>query len=112
MNSLKNATFAALLVLFTLGLSIIALGWNATEDTLLTREDAISLCIRGTASGEYPLLRFPTCLRVMTARANWQRGFAQVVLTKRRLEESMRNLDASRQALEAYGNRIEPETVR
>lgn len=93
--------FVSLLVLVAFSGAIVR-GWDANPKTLMTQEDAISLCVRGVATGAYPVLEFPTCVRLMLHRANWHRQVGVLTLLTRDLEESARRVEESKQGFKPY----------
>ena len=100
--NIRRFVFVNFLLMVLVFTGIVVRGWEADFDTLLTEEDAISLCVRGTATGEFPLLMFPSCLDFMLYTAKWHSQVGKLTLLGRRLEESSRAVEESRKGFEMY----------
>lgn len=94
------------LVLFMLANAFLARavvdGRYATAETLMTRSDAVSYCVRGTASGDFPWLQFGNCLRAALFRAERARLVEQAKAETAKVEAAFAEMRAAQAGFKSW----------
>lgn len=94
----KFAIITAVLFVTFLGFfsGMIARGWEATPQSLVTGDDALSVCVRGVAGGRISPLKFPDCITLTFIHVERQELIESALHKERQLEESLRKIEETR----------------
>lgn len=97
-------TTAAVLFVAFLGLiaGMIVRGWEATPQSLTSRDGALSVCVRSVASREISPLKFPDCIKLTFNRVKWQDIKEDLLQRGPQLKEKFQNIDETRKGFERF----------
>lgn len=97
-------TGVAIVFVTFLGLvsGMIVRGWEATPQSLTSRDDALSACVRGAASGRISLRVLPRCINISFAYVDRQKAKEKLLWLEPQLDRSFHILEESRKDLGKY----------
>lgn len=97
-------TIVAVLSVAFLGLiaGMVVRGWDATPQSLTSRDDALSVCVRSIARREISPLKFPACIALTFTHVEKQELIESALQLERQLDEDLRRLDETRKGFQRF----------